>query len=67
MVMSDFVHRLFWSFLSHTCKWWPDTLWLKMFYRTRYKRSLYIKAPKSFNEKLNLLKVYDINPLYVKM
>jgi hypothetical protein len=67
MIMAGFIHSLFWNFVSHTYKWWPDTLWLKMIYRTRFKRSLNFDVPKSFNEKLNWLKVYDRNPLYTKL
>ena len=65
--MSRFVHHLYWNGLSRTYKFWPDALWLKMIYRSKFHRRLNLSAPKSFNEKLNWLKVNDRNPLYTQL
>ena len=59
--------NMFWRFASHTYKWWPDALWLRMIYRSRFHRPLNLAHPRSFNEKLNWLKLYDRNPLYTRL
>lgn len=65
--MANYMHRLFWWFANSTYKWWPDALWLKMIYRQRLHRSLELKAPRRFTDKLNWLKLHDHNPLYTSL
>ena len=62
--MKYFVHKLFWFFLNHTYKWWPDAIWLKVLYRIKMKQKLNLKPPKLYTEKLQWLKLHDRNPLY---
>ena len=64
MKMKYFVHKLFWFFLNHTYKWWPDAIWLKVQYRIKMKQRLNLKTPKLYTEKLQWLKLHDRNPLY---
>ena len=45
----------------------PDALYLKIQYRRYFHRGLDLNAPRTYNEKLNWLKLYDRNPLYVKL
>lgn len=50
----------------------PDTaffnsIYLKILYRYKYKEKLNIKNPRSYNEKLQWLKVYDRKDEYTKM
>ena len=45
----------------------PDSLYLKILYRKKFKKKLKIKYPQTFNEKLQWLKLYDRNPEYTKM
>lgn len=45
----------------------PDKLYLKIIYRKRLQKTLNLKNPKTFNEKLQWLKLYDRNPLYTKL
>ncbi|MGI6280447.1 MAG: ATP-grasp fold amidoligase family protein, partial [Acutalibacteraceae bacterium] len=45
----------------------PDAIYVKMLYRIRMHYPLNLKEPKSFNEKLQWIKLYDRNPLYTKM
>ena len=45
----------------------PDKLYLKIIYRCKIKSNLNFSNPKSFNEKLQWLKVYDHNNDYIKM
>lgn len=44
-----------------------DKLFVKIQYRKRMKKKLNLKNPKTFNEKLQWLKVYDHNPNYTIM
>ena len=45
----------------------PDKLYLSLLYEVRTGKKISWKNPKSFNEKLNWLKLYDRRPEYVKM
>ena len=45
----------------------PDTMYLKAMYRIIMKKKLHLKDPKTFNEKLQWLKLYDRNPAYTRM
>ena len=63
----DLLKSIFWAFANRTYKWWPDSLWLKMLYRSKVHRKLNLRHPKTFTDKLNWLKLYDRNPLYTKL
>ena len=45
----------------------PDEEFLKKTYRYRMKKELNLENPKSFNEKLQWLKIYDRKPIYTSM
>lgn len=45
----------------------PDKLYLKLKYRSRMGKKLNIDNPKTYNEKLQWLKLYDRKPLYTRM
>lgn len=45
----------------------PDKLYLKLKYYQRMGKKLNLDNPKTFNEKLQWLKLYDRNPLYTKL
>ena len=45
----------------------PDKLYIEMLYQVRTGKKLDLNRPKSFNEKLNWLKLYDRNPEYTRM
>ncbi len=47
--------------------WLPDKAYLKMTYKINTGKKLDLKNPKTFNEKLQWLKLYDRNPEYTKM
>lgn len=47
--------------------WLPDKPYLKMSYRLALSRKLDLKNPKTFNEKLQWLKLYDRKDIYTKM
>lgn len=44
-----------------------DKTYLKALYWLRFNRKMNISNPRSFNEKLTWLKLYDRNPLYTKL
>ena len=44
-----------------------DKFYLKLLYRKKMKRKLNLEEPKTFNEKLQWLKIYDRNLEYTKM
>ena len=44
-----------------------DEEYLKMLYKFRVGKKLDLQNPKSFNEKIQWLKIYDRNPLYTKL
>ena len=44
-----------------------DSFYLKIYYKTMTNRDLDINNPKTFNEKLQWLKLYDRNPLYTTL
>lgn len=45
----------------------PDTIFLKLKFRGTLGYPLNLKSPKTFNEKLQWLKLYDRNPLYTML
>lgn len=45
----------------------PDKLYLEIAYRIRTGKRLNLTDPKTFNEKLQWLKLYDRKPIYTKM
>lgn len=42
----------------------PDELYIQLNYYAHFKRFANLKKPKTYNEKLNWLKLHDRNPLY---
>lgn len=47
--------------------WLPDKLYLQILYKIRTKMKLNLQNPKTYNEKLQWLKLYDHNPIYKKL
>lgn len=44
-----------------------DSIYLKLMYRDRLGKKLNLDEPKTFNEKLQWLKLYDRNPMYTNL
>ena len=63
----SFKRRLYRKICYKLGKIMPDSLYLKMMYQVKLGKKLNLKQPKSFNEKLNYLKLHDTNPLYTMM
>ncbi len=57
------MNRLFRKLLRHL----PDKLFLQLYFMKNMKKFINFKSPKTFNEKIQWLKVYDRNPLYTKV
>lgn len=47
--------------------WLPDKVFLNATFRARFGRKLDLKNPKTFNEKLQWMKLYNRNPVYTMM
>lgn len=47
--------------------WIPDKIYLQITYRLKFGHKLNLKNPKTFNEKLQWLKLYDRKPIYSTM
>lgn len=45
----------------------PDNIYLRVIYYKKMKKKLRLRNPKTFNEKLQWLKLYDKNPVYTKL
>ena len=56
-----------WLCAKHVFDWMPDKPFLKMYFWGCFGKRLDLKNPKSFSEKLQWLKLYNRNPLYIKL
>ena len=48
-------------------KWIPDKIYLQMLFYKHFRRFIDFRNPKTYNEKLQWLKLYDRNPKYTRM
>lgn len=55
------------SLVHNFGKWLPDSTYIKLRYRFQMGKKLNLNDPKTFQEKLQWLKIYDRNPEYTKM
>lgn len=53
--------------MANLLSWVPDPLMLKLLYRFKLGKKLNLKNPRTFNEKLQWLKLYDRKPEYTTM
>lgn len=51
----------------HLSQFIPDKLYLQMLYRRDFNKKLDLKNPKTYNEKLQWMKLYDRRPIYTTM
>jgi hypothetical protein len=54
-------------YLKKLTKYLPDKTYLKLVYYYAFHKKLNLKNPKTYNEKLQWLKLYDRNPLYTSL
>ena len=52
---------------KYLLQWIPDSIWIRIQYRRKVGVWPNLKNPKTFNEKLQWLKLHDRNPLYTKL
>ena len=50
--------------VKYALRFLPDRAYIQLYYVSRFGRFADLKHPKTFNEKLNWLKLHDHNPLY---
>ena len=53
--------------LKYALRFLPDKTYIQLYYFLRFKKFADLKNPKTFNEKLNWLKLNDRNPLYTTL
>lgn len=53
--------------LEHFGQWLPDSVYLRIMFRLRIGHQLHLRNPKTFNEKLQWLKLYNRRPEYTMM
>ena len=47
--------------------WLPDALYLQLYFRTVMGHPLHLRHPRTFNEKLQWLKLHDRKPIYTRL
>lgn len=55
------------SLIKNFGQWLPDSVYIKLLYRFQMGKWLNLKDPKTFQEKLQWLKLHDRNPEYTNM
>ena len=53
--------------IRYALRWVPDEAYIQMNYFAHFHRFADLKNPKTFNEKLNWLKLHDHNPKYPEL
>lgn len=53
--------------IKYTLRFLPDKVYIQIYYFAKFKRFIDFKNPKTYNEKLNWLKLNDRNPKYTDM
>lgn len=59
--------KVFAPVFMKTCGWMPDKPYLQIFFLLKMGKVLHLKHPKTYNEKLQWLKLYNHRPEYTKM
>ena len=52
---------------AHLLNGLPDEAFLRLLWKARFGTELNLDHPKTFNEKMQWLKLYDRNPLHTRM
>ncbi len=53
--------------IKYFLRFLPDKVYLQLYYFAQFKKFINFKNPKTYNEKINWLKLYDRKPEYTKM
>lgn len=66
--MSKMLRGLLYRFMEATAPVWPDKLYIRLrWIACGIGYPLHLKKPRTFNEKIQWLKLYDRNPLYTEL
>ncbi len=63
-VKNKFMQALLYSSIGKAI---PDKQYIQLMFAWKMGKFINLKSPKTFNEKLNWIKLYDHNPLYTKL
>lgn len=64
----NFMEKVFVHFASrYYFNWMPDKLFIKLNYRCRFGKKLDLDNPRTYNEKLQWLKLYDRDPKHTEL
>ena len=58
---------LWYHFMVHNAEWFSDTFYIKKQFKHCMGYELNLSNPRTFQEKLQWLKLYDYKPIYAKM
>ena len=50
--------------IRYALRWMPDKMYLQLNYFGHFHKFMNLMNPKTYNEKLNWLKLHDHNPIY---
>ena len=53
--------------IKYAMRFIPDKIYIQIYYFAHFKKFCDLKNPKTYNEKLNWLKLHDHNPLYTTL
>ena len=53
--------------VKYALRFLPDKIYIHLYYFAHFKHFANLNNPKTYNEKLNWLKLHDRNPLYIKL
>lgn len=53
--------------LKYAMRYIPDKAYIQIYYFAHFKKFCNLKNPRTYNEKLNWLKLHDHNPLYTRI
>ena len=67
MILLPSLNKIAIKVLYHFFTWLPEKLYVKLLYRFHLGKKLDLETPKTFNEKLQWLKLYDRRPEYTLM
>ena len=53
--------------IRYALRFLPDEMYIQLNYFAHFKKFANLRKPKTYNEKLNWLKLHDHNPLYTRL
>lgn len=53
--------------IKYSLRFLPDSWYIQLYYFAAFRKFCNLKRPRTYNEKLNWLKLHDRNPFYTKL